>query len=132
MKAIKEKIFVAREVKLALKSEESYRLDFRHIFWTSSDSKVGCFSRSLLVAYGRTRGKSLIFFRTPPLKSRKNHIQKSQNHKKITYRKHQKSQITENLLKSHKKKSLESTKIAKKITEKSHVISKSQKSRTLF
>ena len=32
------------------------------------------------------RGKSLIFFRTPSLKSQKNHIQKSQNHSKITYK----------------------------------------------
>ena len=37
---------------------------------------------------GRARGKSLIFFRTPPLKSQKNHIQKSQNRNKITSRKH--------------------------------------------
>ena len=29
------------------------------------------------------RGKSLIFFRTPPLKSQKNHIQKSQNTEKL-------------------------------------------------
>ena len=42
---------------------------------------------------------------------------KSQNHKKITYRKHQKSQITEKLLKNQTKKS-----------QKKHVISKSQKS----
>ena len=65
------------------------------------------------------RGKSLIFFRTPPSKSQKNHIQKSQNHKKITYRKHQKSQITENVLKNDTTKSLKCTKIAKKSQKKS-------------
>ena len=44
------------------------------------------------------RGNSLIFFRslrTPPLKSQKNHIQNHKITRKITYRKHQKSQITE-------------------------------------
>ena len=48
------------------------------------------------------RGKSLIFFRTPPLKPQKiaNKITKS---KKITYKKHQKSQITEKLLKITRK-----------------------------
>ena len=35
-----------------------------------------------------SRGKITDFFRTPPLKSQKNHIQKSQNHNKITQRKH--------------------------------------------
>ena len=64
------------------------------------------------------RGNSLIFFRTPPLKSQKNHILKSQNHKKITSRKHQKSQITEKLLKNQTKKSLEITKITKKLQKK--------------
>ena len=70
-------------------------------------------------------GNLLIFFRTPPLKSQKNYIQGHKITRKITYSKHQKSQITEKLLKNHMKKSL-------KITEKNHVISKSQKSCTLF
>ena len=55
------------------------------------------------------------------------------NHKitrKITYRKHQQSQITDKLVTNHTKKSLEITKITKKSQKKNHVISKSQKSRT--
>ena len=56
---------------------------------------------------------------------------KSQNHKKNHIQKAPKSQITEKLLKNHTKKSLEITKITKNHW-KNHVISKSQKSRTLF
>ena len=67
----------------------------------------------------RSEGQITDFLRTPPSKSQKNHIQKSQNHKKITHRKHKKSQITENLLKNHTKKSLKSNKIAKKSQKKS-------------
>ena len=63
--------------------------------------------------YRKTRGNSLIFFRTPSLKSQKNHIQNHKIIRKITYRKHQKSQITEKLLKNHAKKLLEITKITK-------------------
>ena len=65
------------------------------------------------------RGNSQIFFRTPPLKSQKNHIQNHKITRKIAYRKHQKSQITDKLLKNHTKKSLEITKITKNHREKS-------------
>ena len=36
----------------------------------------------------QSEGQITDFFRTPPLKSQKNHTQKSQNHNKITSRKH--------------------------------------------
>ena len=64
------------------------------------------------------RGNSLIFFRTPSLKSQKNHTQNHKIIRKITYGKHPKSQITEKLLKNHTKKSLEITKITKNHREK--------------
>ena len=76
------------------------------------ESKVACtWLRRLF-----PRGNSLIFFRTPPLKSQKNHIQNHKITRKITCRKHQKSQITDKLLKNHTKNSLEITRITK-ITE---------------
>ena len=53
------------------------------------------------------------FFRTPPLKSQKNHMQNHKITKKIKYGKHRKSQITEKLLKNHTNESLEITKITK-------------------
>ena len=58
------------------------------------------------------------FFVHLPWNHKKNHIQNHKITRKITYRKHQKSQITEKLLKNHTKKSLEITKITKNHTEK--------------
>ena len=53
------------------------------------------------------------------MKSQKNHIQNHKITRKITYRKHQISLITEKLLKNHTKKSTEITKITKNHREKS-------------
>ena len=72
-----------------------------------------------VIALARPRGNPLIFFRTPPLKSQKNHIQIHKVTRKITNRKHQKSQIIEKLLKNHTEKSLEITKITKHHRKKS-------------
>ena len=71
-----------------------------------------------LVSMGRARGNSLIFFSYTFLEITKKSHTKSQNHKKNHILKHQKSQITEKLLKNHTKKSLEITKITKNHREK--------------
>ena len=76
-------------------------------------------------------GQFTDFFRTPPSKSQRNHIQNHKITRKITCRKHQKSQITEKLLENHTKKSLEITKSTKNHRKKSCDF-KSQKSHTLF
>ena len=65
------------------------------------------------------RGNSLIFFRTPSLKSQKKSHKNHKITRKITYRKKQKSQITRKLLKNHTKKSLEITKKTKNHRKKS-------------
>ena len=76
-----------------------------------------------LYTIGEGEGQITDFFSYTSLEiTKKSHI-------KITYRKHQKSQITEKLPKNHTKKSLKVSKITKK-SQKNHVISKSHKSRT--
>ena len=65
------------------------------------------------------RGKSLIFFSYTSLEITKKSLTKISKSQKITYGKHQKSQITEKLLKNHTKKSLKITRIITKSQNKS-------------